>query len=117
MEAAEKAQESDVSEDEPKYSNNYEPQISQYYLKTLKTPLTKYLREKVRCIEGYEIVQGALDYNAYLIKNLVLNKRKRKILDKSQKHYVMEELELNIKKLAMLADESLAIREYTFAEN
>ena len=56
MEAAEKAQESDGSEDEPKYSNSYEPQISQYYLKTLKTPLTKYLREKVRCIEGYEIV-------------------------------------------------------------
>jgi len=83
-------------------------------LKTLKTPLTKYLREKVRCIEGYEIVQGALDYNAYLIKNLLLNKRQRKVLDKSQKHFVMKELELNIKKLAMLADESLAIREYTF---
>jgi hypothetical protein len=26
----------------------------------------------------------------------------------------MKELELNIKKLAMLADESLAVREYTF---
>jgi hypothetical protein len=36
------------------------------------------------------------------------------VLDKSQKHFVMKELELNIKKLAMLADESLAIREHTF---
>ena len=72
------------------------------------------MREKVRCIEDFDVVQGALDYNAYLIKNVVKNKRENKQLSKQEFHYTMSQLELNIKKLAKLADGSIALREYTF---
>ena len=51
--------------------------------------------------QGAKIKQGALEYNAYLIKNLVKDYDK---LSKSEKTASMEILYLNLSKLALSAD-------------
>ena len=77
-------------------------------LQVLRTPLTKLLRDKVKCIESFDTIQGALDYNTHLIKNLQTDNS----LSHEQYIYVMRLLELNLKKLAIIADESMSLREY-----
>ena len=37
---------------------------------TLTTTITKTLRERVRCVDNYSVVQSALDFNAFAIKNI-----------------------------------------------
>jgi hypothetical protein len=65
----------------------------------------------VKCIQGYDIIQGALDYNTYVIKHLSMcGKEPSKKLTKPQFMHVMRLLELNLKKLANIADESMAVR-------
>ena len=63
--------------------------------------MTKILQEKVKCIQGYDIIQGALDYNTYVIKNLSnAGSDPKTMLPRNQFVKVMRILELNIKKLA-----------------
>ena len=81
---------------------------------TLKTPLTKVLKDKVRCVTQYDVVQGALDFNSYLMKNMINSKDQ---LDQGQYIHCMQLLELNLKKLANYADESIGLRQYTFEDD
>ena len=74
MDQKEEKQQSEIeAESEPEESEAILDEIaSDDHLKliTLRTPLTKILREKVKCIEQYDVIQGALDFNAYAIHQL-----------------------------------------------
>ena len=79
-----------------------------FELLTLKTPLSKVIREKIgkSSFANFETIQGALDFNSYMIRHILLEKEAGK-LDRQQLILLLQNLELNLKQLATFADQSL----------